>query len=230
MNDSWDEIWNLRASLYGFFGDSLLEPMQGQHTVTFSKEFWRDFPLEAANAQMKAGLEQLINCSTFLDGFSDEEATENIMVEYTSLFLGPGLPKAPPCESFYRTPERLFFGGTAYEMKAALNASGLESIRKDNQPEDHIGLELMFLSALSNKLPSFEKSQQVSAMKEQASFIDHHLLSWIPELCQDAKLNGSVGFYGGLLELIWGILLWDRELIDEFVVGSDQEAVTMTCL
>ena len=74
------------------------------------------------------------------------------MVEYTTLFLGPGVPKAPPCESFYRTSERIFFGSTSFEMKAALNAHGLESKRKYRQPEDHIGLELMFLSVLSNKL------------------------------------------------------------------------------
>lgn len=225
MTDSWNEVWSLRASLYGFFGDSLLEPMQGRHTVTFSKQFWRDFPLEAANSQMQAGLEQLINCSSYLEGFSAEEATEKVMVEYTSLFLGPGLPKAPPCESFYRTPERLFFGGTAFEMKAALSAEGLESIQKYNQPEDHIGLELMFLSALSNQLPDLERSRQNAALKEQAAFIDQHLLSWIPDLCRDAKLHGGVCFYGGLLELIWGILLWDRDLIEEFAAGSNHEVV-----
>ncbi len=224
MTNSWNEIWNLRTSLYGFLANSLLEPIQGEHIVAFSESFWRDFPLEAANVQMKAGLEQLIKCSSYLEGLSDEEAVENVMVEYTVLFIGPGVPKAPPCESLYRSPERIFFGSTSFEMKAALNAHGLESKRKYRQPEDHIGLELMFLSILSNKLLGLEISQQVATIKEQAAFIDHHLLSWIPELCQDAKLNGSVGFYGGFIELIWGILLWDRELIEEFVATNEQEA------
>jgi TorA maturation chaperone TorD len=225
MTNSWNEIWNLRASLYGFFAASLLEPIQGEHTVAFSKDFWREFPLEAANMQMKAGLEQLINCSSSLEGLSEEDAIENVMVEYTALFLGPGLPIAPPFESFYRTPEKLFFGRPSFEIKAALNANGLESIRKGRQPEDHIGLELMFLSTLSSKLPELGIREQVLSVKEQTSFIDHHLLSWIPELCQDAKLNGSVGFYGGLLELIWGVLLWDRELIEEFMASNQQEDV-----
>jgi TorA maturation chaperone TorD len=211
--------------LYSFFANSLLEPIQGEQAVVFSKEFWRDFPLEAANAQMEAGLKQLINCSSYLEELSDEEAVEHVMVEYTALFLGPGRPLAPPFESFYRTSERLFFGSTSFEMKAALYANGLESKRKGRQPEDHIGLELMFLSTLCNKLPGLGIREQVSAMEEQASFIDHHLLSWIPALCQDAKLNGNAGFYGGLIELVWGVLLWDRELIEEFVASKDQEAV-----
>lgn len=54
-------------------------------------------------------------------------------------------------------------------------------------------------------------------IREQINFIDKHLLSWIPELCRDAKLNGSVGYYGGLIELIWGVLLWDYELLEEFL-------------
>ncbi len=225
MANSWNEVWNLRASLYGFLASSLLEPIQGQHTIVFSQKFWRDFPLEAANSQMQAGLEQLVNCSSYLEGFSDQEAIENVMVEYTSLFLGPGLPKAPPCESFYRTSERIFFGSTAFEIKATLYANGLEKMKKNKKPEDHIGLELMFLSTLSNKLPGIELSEQVWTLKEQASFIDHHLLSWIHELCRDAKLHGSIGFYGGIIELIWGILQWDRELIEEFVATNEQEVV-----
>lgn len=222
MNNSWDEVWKLRASLYGFLANSLLEPIQRKHPTAFSKKFWIDFPLEAANSQIKAGLEKLIDCSSYLEEFSDEEAVEKVMVEYTNLFLGPGMPKAPPYESFYRTPERLFFGSTAFEIKAVLYANGLESKRKYKQPEDHIGLELMLLSALSNKLMDVEVDMQVTGLKEQAAFIDQHLLSWINELCRDAKIHGSVGFYGGLIELIWGILQWDRELIEEFVASNEQ--------
>jgi TorA maturation chaperone TorD len=222
MTNSWNEIWNLRASLYGFLADSLLEPIRDQHPIVFTQGFWRDFPLEAANSQMQAGIEQLINCASYLEGLPDEEAIENVMVEYTDLFIGPGLPKAPPCESFYRTNERIFFGSTAFEIKAALHANGLEKMRENKKPEDHIGLELMFLSVLSKKLPGLELSEQVLTLKEQASFIEQHLLSWIDELCRDAKLHQSIGFYGGMIELIWGILQWDRELIEEFVASNEQ--------
>ncbi|MFZ7942820.1 TorD/DmsD family molecular chaperone [Neobacillus sp. 19] len=225
MTNSWNEVWQLRASLYGFLANSLLEPIQGQHTVAFTQKFWRDFPLEAANDQMKAGLAQLINCSSDLEELSEEQAIENVMVEYTSLFLGPGHPKAPPCESFYRTSERLFFGRTAFEIKEVLSINGLESRWKNKQPEDHIGIELMFMSALCSQLIDLEYDKQVSVVKNQASFIAEHLLSWIHELCNDTKLHGSTGFYGGLIELIWGFLLWDRELMEEFIAKYEQAAV-----
>ena len=225
MNESWNEIWSLRASLYSFFANHLLEPIQGPHTVVFTKKFWNDFPIESANSHIKSGLEQLMNCSSRLEVLSDEEAKEQVMVEYTSLFLGPGLPNAPLWESFYRTSEKIYFGRTTFEMKEVLYAHGLESKKKNQQPEDHLGIELMMMSVLSDQLTQFESEQQVSQIKEQISFMDEHLLSWIHELCRDAKEHGTVGFYGGFIELIWGVLLWDRELIEEFVESSKKAFV-----
>ncbi len=212
-------------SLYEFFANSLLEPIQGPNKISFTKKFWGEFPVECANPQMESGLHQLLNCSSNLEVLSEEEAKELVMVEYTELFIGPGLPKAPPWESLYRTNEKIYFGWTTYQIKQLLNANGLESKRKDSQPEDHIGLELMLLSILSNRLPALERDQQLSGIREQISFIDEHLLSWIPELCRDAKENGTIGFYGGLIELIWGILIWDRELMQEFIDSSENVAV-----
>ena len=226
MKESWNGIWSLRTSLYGFFANSLLEPIQGSYTVAFTKKLWEEFPVESANTQMESGLKQLIDCSSKLEVLSEEEAKEFVMVEYTELFLGPGLPKAPLYEALYRTNEKIHFGWTTFAMKQLLHANGLESKRKNQQPEDHIGLQLILLSVLSQQLTALEQDQQLSRVKEQISFIDEHLLSWIHELCRDAKENGTVGFYSGLIELIWGILQWDRELMQEFIESSEKTAVS----
>lgn len=225
MKESWDEIWSLRTSLYGFLANSLLEPLKGSDTEVLTRGFWEGFPIECANSHMESGLAQLINCSSKLEVMSMQEAKECVMVEYAELFIGPGLPKAPPWESLYRTNEKIHFGWTTYEMKRLLFEKGLESKRKNQQPEDHIGLELMLLAVLTTQLTTLEHNQQVSNIKEQISFINEHLLSWIPELCRDARENGTIGFYGGLIELIWGILLWDLELIQEYIDSSEKAVV-----
>lgn len=224
MKESWDEIWGLRASIYSFLGYSLLDPIDGPNTVAFTKKFWNDFPIECANSQMKSGLDQLSNCSSKLEVLSAEEAKEQVLVEFANLFIGPG-PKAPPWESLYRTSQRTYFGRTTFEIKEMLYSNGLESKRKNQQPEDHLGLELMLLSVLTDHLMKLEPDEQVSRIEEQISFIDEHLLSWIHELCNDAKENGTIGFYSGLIELIWGVLLWDRELLAEFVDSNERTKV-----
>jgi len=220
MKESWNEIWSLRTSLYGFLANSLLEPIEESEVL--KRTFWEQFPVECANGQMESGLEQLLNCTSKLEILSDVEAKEQVMVEYTELFIGPGLPSAPPWASLYRTNEKIHFGWTTYEMRQLLEKNGLESKRKDQQPEDHIGLQLMLLSVLTKELTTLEVDEQVVQVKEQISFIKEHLLSWIPELTRDAKENGTIGFYGGLIELIWGILLWDRELMQEFIDSSEK--------
>lgn len=225
MTNTWADVWELRTSLYSFFAKSLLEPMTEDDKEVLTETFWSEFPLESANAQMTAGLEQLNHCSSKLAKLSQEKALEEVMVEYTSLFIGPGVPAAPPYESFYHSDRRLIFGQPTVEMKEVLSKHGLESKKKDKQPEDHIGLELMILSVMTEQLKELKVDQQVSNIKEQISFIDKHLLSWISELCQDAKANRTIGFYGAFIELIWGVLLLDKELLTEFVEENERLSV-----
>jgi len=222
---SWTEVWKLRTELYTFFGNCLLEPTSEAATTPLNGGLWGSFPLEPANRQMESGLEQLRKCSADLKTMLQNEARQEVLAEYTSLFLGPGRPKAPPWESVYRTEEQLLFSRTTYEVRKILADNGLEIAEKNHQPEDHMGIELLALAMMSeNVLAVQDQTEQKTRIREQASFIDEHLLSWIPELCRDAKQNGSVGYYGGLIELIWGILRWDRELLHEFLTQDERKS------
>ena len=225
MMYTWPEVWKLRTELYKFLGNCLLEPLSASTTKTFDGKVWESFPLEPANRQMDSGLEQLRKCTEGLKIMPPNEARQEVMVEYTILFLGPGRPKAPPWESVYRTEGQLLFSRTTYEVRKILADNGLEMVEKIHQPEDHIGIELLALALMSENVQDVqERKEQKTRIGRQASFIDEHLLSWIPGLCQDAKQNGSLGYYGGLIELIWGILLWDRELLQEFLAQDEDLA------
>lgn len=217
MTDSWQEVWRLRAKLYSFLGNCLLEPIQGSSVVALSAKFWEEFPLGPGNEHLQNGLEQLRQCTTKLDTLGEEEAIHQVMLEYTPLFLGPGRPQAPPWESVYRTSQNMLFGAPTFEVREALSHYGLEIRGKNKQPEDHIGLELMFLAAVSERLSEPVSEKHASYVREQIRFIDEHLLAWVPDLCRDAQNHGNVGFYGGLIELVWGILLWDKELLQEYL-------------
>lgn len=217
MTKTWTEVWSFREQLYSFYASHLLEPVKEENKEVVTDSFWRQFPLEAANGQIKSGLEQLIFCTSNLDNQDSLRSIEQVNVEYTELFIGPGAPKAPPWESFYNTRKKLFFGTTAYVMKDLLNKQGLESKNSGRQPEDHLGLELLYLTVLTENMHNHDRQSQVTIIKDQLAFMDEHLLSWIPKLYDDAKNSGSIGFYSGFIELIWGTLLWDKELLEEFL-------------
>jgi len=215
MTKSWAEVWAFRTKLYSFLANCLLEWIQEEDKEVLTSKFWKDFPLVAANPQLEAGLDQLISCTSQLEKLSTQEALEKVSVEFTELFIGTARPKAPPIESFYFSNKRRIFAEKTVEMKEILNKHGLESTKKDKFPEDHLGLQLLLIAVKTEQLTTLNPDEKRSAIKKQISFIDDHLLSWLPGICNDAKEHGQTGFYGGLLELIWGTLLWDKELLEE---------------
>lgn len=217
MTQPWADVWKLRTSLYNFLGNVLLKPIREESKEIITSSFWHNFPITAANQQIKSGLKKLISCTSELDRIGIEISLEKVLIEYTKLFIGPGAPKAPPIESFYRSDKWEFFGETTYEMKNIFNKHGVESITKDRRPEDHLGLQLLFISMLTEKLFTLEEEKHMEIISEQISFIGKHIISWIPDLYTDAKEHGTINFYSGLIELIWGVTLWDKKLLEEFV-------------
>jgi TorA maturation chaperone TorD len=222
MEIAWEAAFSFRSTLYSFLGNCLLEAVSINNNAFMKQEFWREFPLKAANPKINKGLEELIQCTASLDQLPASQAIQKIQVEYTHLFLGPGRPQAPLWESVYRTPEKVLFGWTTLQVREAYLQHGFEIKLKYRQPEDHLGLELMFLSTVSYYIAKDLKdkatqAQALSIVRNQIAFINEHPLTWISDLLNDARENASVGFYCGLIELIWGILLWDLELLKEML-------------
>ena len=217
METSWDEVCLLRARLYHMLGHCLLEPPQKDQTF-LTRAFWDGFPLEAANQRMQSGLDRLTAVTKQLTGEKSASfGLETMQMEYTTLFIGPGRPKAPAWESFYRTPEPVLFGQYTYEIRGVMERIGLESRFKNRQPEDHMGMELLLLSATSEDMIRLGDAGRTKAARWQMDFITQHPLQWIGDFLRDVDAHGTTGFYAGWVELVWGILLWDLELLQELM-------------
>ncbi len=217
MEASWREVALFRASLYRFLGHCLLEPIQADRAALLEAGFWEEFPLAPANDAMGAALGKLVDVTTGLAVLPREEALEKLQLEYMVLFLGPGEPQAPLWESMYRTPERLMFGPPALQVREAMARFGVEAAAKYRQPEDHLGLELMLLAAASEAAAAKEEPDWRESARRQEEFIVRHPLAWIGELETDASAHGTVGFYAAVIGLCRGVLLWDRELLAEYI-------------
>lgn len=222
MTSSWENVCALRTQLYCFLGDCLLASTPNEGAEFIQRNFWEQFPLEAANDRMKSGLERLIHCSESLEEMSISQASQAIQIEFTRLFIGPGQPVAPPWESVYRTPEKLLFGWPTLHVREAYQREGFEIKGKYQIPEDHMGLELMFLASASDALAKAIRNENKTiialAVERQTDFISSHPLLWIEDFFNDVNSSDSIGFYSGLIELIWGVLLWDLELLQEMLL------------
>jgi TorA maturation chaperone TorD len=220
MVASWQEVASFRAGIYRFLGNCLLEPIRADRYVLFDPDFWRGFPLEPANDVMDAALDKLAGVAAGLSAWPRDEALALVQTEYTALFLGAGEPLAPPWESLYRTAEKLLFGPPAYQVRTYMERFGVAAVEKYRQPEDHIGLELMLLAAAGEAAARRGEADWRESARLQAEFIAAHPLGWIGDLERDAATHATAGFYAALLGLARGVLLWDKELLDEYLATS----------
>ncbi len=130
--------------------------------------------------------------------------SEDLAVEYASLFVGPFELKAPPYASVYLENNRKVMGDTTMETMKLYQDAGLE--HDANEPADHIAIELEFLYHLiSSELEADFKNdkKEVSFMREhQKTFLTHYLGKWIYNFCSSIKSGSKKGYYHSLADCV----------------------------
>lgn len=210
----WKEIWQLRSRVYSYLGDRLLNPPREGFADDLRPEFWMSFPLNPANRQMEEALHEL---SLLLSGVNDgniNKIIDDIAIEYTISFVGPGSPPAPPWESLYRNEGSVLFGQPTFDIKEFVRKNALIIDDGSNQLEDHLGIELLILSAISKKALLTKPS--VRDIIAQITFLEQHPLWWVETFQAKVEQCSSVGYYSSITKLAWGFMLWDRDLLIEY--------------
>lgn len=127
-----------------------------------------------------------------------EGELENLLWEYTRLFIGPYKLPCPPWESVYTSSTRLLMQDAANEVLQLYREAGLAISTPDVMP-DHIGAELNFLAVLLQKVDSEEEeSDQYIGLVER--FLTEHLLKWVPRFTTDMEKAAEAPLYKALAE------------------------------
>ena len=149
----------------------------------------------------------LSGLKTALDGLdvSSEQEQEDLLWEYTQLFVGPYKLPCPPWESVYTSPKRLMMQSAFEEVSDSYRREGLVLGGSDVMA-DHIGVELNFLALLLRRLDEnpAQRSHYVDATKK---FVDGHLMQWVPAFTRDLEEAAAYTFYKVLARTT-------RELVD----------------
>lgn len=209
------------ADAYAFLGNSLLRPMSMTSDIGLDPLFWREFP-DFGDAGVRRAKENLIDWAAANDD-DPERIIEETSYQYTKLFIGPPSPAAAPWETMYRGEEgtevTVAFGTPTFQMRQRLRDIGLELSNENNQYEDHIGIELLYLSELCRRLAQGDDGTaaapeaDVSAVPPVdaaaiAAFIEEHPLGWIDQLASKAANAFPNGYIPLLLELAKALLVW----------------------
>jgi TorA maturation chaperone TorD len=158
-------------------------------------------------------LEEIHEGGKILRNFFEHLSIEQIQKEreeYQRLFLGPGPLVAPPWESYYRSKEQLLFEEWTYQIREQYHQFGLQNIKENNEPDDHLLLELEFMIFLTDLCLQETKIERViELISSQIHLLEKHLTIWIPYFCERVIENTNSQLYLGAAMLLEDFLSFD---------------------
>ena len=150
-------------------------------------EYWK----AALSTNASIFLYDLTEAVSEIDTSSKHELDE-LLWEYTRLFIGPYKLPCPPWESVYTSPKRLMMQDAAEQVMNFYREAGLVVNSADAMP-DHIGIELNFLALLLRKSKSGGEAVQKTELIYD--FINDHLVKWVPDFTRDMENASETRFY-----------------------------------
>jgi TorA maturation chaperone TorD len=142
--------------------------------------------------------------SVFEIDTSSEDEIEELVWDYTRLFIGPYKLPCPPWESVYTSPKRLMMQDAAEQVSNIYREIGLAIGSGDVMP-DHIGAELNFLGVLFGKINE-EPEKRDSYVSIIEKFLEEHLNQWAPRFISDMEKSADSAFYKALAKATGDIL------------------------
>ena len=219
IKTDWHVLLLGEALVFESLGRLLYEELDKAWLQSLLKEdVFEDVPFGAEQHETKLGLELLQNWARENEAGISDKSFDDLRVDYTRLFVGIKKVLAPLWESVYFNQDRMVFQEQTLQVRAWYRRFGLEPEKLYKEPDDHIGLELLFLVHLAKLgLQAVEENDQAGFEKylqAQRDFLSEHLLRWGPAWAKLVRQHASTDFYRGLAHLVHGTLLAVAELLE----------------
>jgi TorA maturation chaperone TorD len=130
----------------------------------------------------------------------DKNCRKLLSEDYFRLFAETGLRLAPANALPYLRDE----GEPGEKVSEFYNSYGWNSGMKVKIPDDHLGIELLFLTKLVDKYLVLDDDPCCCEMKKEIRrFMDQHILSWIPAWYKEVEEHAQSLCYKGIGLLIY---------------------------
>lgn len=154
-----------------------------------------------------------------LGGLDEQTLLRELIADQSQLFVGPLRLAAPPWGSVYMDSGSLF-GPSTSEVRERFRQIGLQVPSVGQDPEDHIGFELSFLSAVNQRVAGVAaEGEGAEALKLGAmgwDFIERLMEPWIGSFLDKVGKNAKTGFYRGLVQLTGGLVEVEKAALEDF--------------
>ncbi len=206
MNIEINETAENRTNTYGFLSIVYLQ----EPTREFIKTLIESNILDVLNRSD-------LNFNKQSPNDVSDKHLNDLVLEYTRLFIGPG-KHVSPYESVYRNSCDALWSETTVEVKNFIELSGLEYSSSWSGLPDHIGVEFEFMQRLTSHeneaWTNNNKNSAIRCLEFEKKFIDKHLSQWVPIFCDKVKEETRTAFYREMAELTKQFIDFDSELID----------------
>ena len=134
--------------------------------------------------------------------FKADADLEALKVDFSKLFVGPYNLSAAPYGSVYLESDRKMMGNSTQDVRKRYREAGLDTAKTFKDAPDHISAELEFMYYLIFKeVEAFASSDIETAIgfiEKQKSFLEDHLIAWVPEFASSIIENAKNSFYTNL--------------------------------
>ncbi|MDR0514582.1 MAG: molecular chaperone TorD family protein [Coriobacteriaceae bacterium] len=148
----------------------------------------------------------------------DPGCLEALRSSYTRLFLVPGDSRVIPWESPYIGKETMLFQESTLDVRARYAEHGFAASGEAHFPEDHIAMMLDFLAHLSSRAyEAFADAQDAELgriLAAQGSFLEAHILPWLPLFCEDLGHKDDRGFFFPISQALLAWAQADKAWLD----------------
>jgi TorA maturation chaperone TorD len=206
----------------------ITEPQHVFYTALKEESFLHSFPFSDENEDIKHGVQLATRFIESQDS-NPEKDFNAIHWDYTRLFIGPDKLPAPPWESVYLSRDRLLFQKQTMQVRRIYRKFGYIPSNHPHEADDHLGLELDFMFRLASRtkedIDQKEFNSALDLLQEQSSFLEEHLLAWVPSFVEDVLESAETLFFQGMAKILQGYLKQDRGLIDEITEATRKASV-----
>lgn len=201
-------------------GEILLLGLISKTLQTYPEKEWLQSLIDEdlfAEPPMGEGQAEIENGMTLLQKWAQDNRTgindkvyQELKLDYTRLFIGLGEPLAPPWESTYFSVDQLVFQEQTIQVRNWYRKFGLQTEKLHQEPDDHIGLELSFISFLSSQaleaLEAGDEARFTTLIESQEEFLSEHTMRWALQWCKLVEQHAQTEFFRGMGLLTKGAL------------------------
>ncbi len=199
-----------RAEIYWWFSGLFAKALTKKELDAYHSVEIRSFLAGLGeNKSLKFAVENLVDALNRLQ--KRQDAQLELAADYSQLFLNKEKFGALPYASMYVGQSASHNDNPADEMTKLMADFGVHGEDKLNEQTDHIAIQLDFLGHMIIRSNEFEQEKHMEeAFIKQNHFIEHRLLSWLPQFSATCRQLDKFGFYASVAQLLVAFCKLDR--------------------